>query len=100
MRATIFGRVGVVLLLGAGTAVVAAQQAAPPPLVTAADIQAGLPADGSRWLTFGGNYTNQRHSPLTQINPSNVSRLIPLHGPLCFCGVVMQFWVIRITLRK
>ena len=37
----------------------------------------GLPADGSRWLTFGGNYTNQRHSPLTQITPANVNRLVP-----------------------
>jgi alcohol dehydrogenase (cytochrome c) len=35
----------------------------------------GLPADGSRWLTFGGDYANQRHSPLTQITPDNVSRL-------------------------
>ena len=37
----------------------------------------GLPADGSRWLTFGGNYANQRHSPLTQITPDNVNRLVP-----------------------
>ena len=35
----------------------------------------GLPVDGSRWLTFGGNYDNHRHSPLTQITPDNVSRL-------------------------
>ena len=26
---------------------------------------------------FGGSYTNQRHSPLTQITPENVSRLAP-----------------------
>jgi alcohol dehydrogenase (cytochrome c) len=70
-------RVSLVLLLGAGTAAVAAQQAVPPPLVTAPEILAGLPADGSRWLTFGGNYTNQRHSPLMQITPANVSRLQP-----------------------
>ena len=37
----------------------------------------GLQADGSRWLTFGGNYANHRHSPLTQITPDNVSRLVP-----------------------
>ena len=37
----------------------------------------GLKADGSRWLTFGGNYANQRFSPLTQITPENVSRLVP-----------------------
>jgi alcohol dehydrogenase (cytochrome c) len=90
MRAITLGHVGIVLLLGAGTAVLAAQQApppqvpsaaaapgAPPSPVTAADILKGLPADGSSWLTFGGNYTNQRHSPLTQLTPANVSRLVP-----------------------
>lgn len=74
MRATTFRCVGIVLLLGAGAARLTAQQA-PPPLVTAADILAGLPADGSRWLTFGGNYANQRNSPLTQLTPANVSGL-------------------------
>ena len=54
-----------------------AQQAPPPPLVTSQEILDGLPADGSRWLTFGGDYTNQRHSPLTQITPANVNRLVP-----------------------
>jgi alcohol dehydrogenase (cytochrome c) len=76
-------RVGIILLLGAATAALEAQpaqqapQAPPPPLVTSAEILAGLPADGSRWLTFGGSYTNQRHSPLTEITPANVSRLFP-----------------------
>jgi alcohol dehydrogenase (cytochrome c) len=68
---------GIVLLMSAGTAAVLAQDA-PPALVSAQEILAGLPADGSRWLTFGGNYTNQRHSPLTQITPDNVNRLVPL----------------------
>jgi alcohol dehydrogenase (cytochrome c) len=53
------------------------QQAAPPPLVTNAEIAEGLKPDGSRWVTFGGSYTNQRHSPLTQITPENVNRLVP-----------------------
>jgi alcohol dehydrogenase (cytochrome c) len=44
---------------------------------TAQELLAGLPADGSRWLTFGGDYANQRHSPLTQITPANVHRLVP-----------------------
>lgn len=66
--------VGLALLSCAATAAVIAQQA-PPPLVTAQEILAGLPSDGSRWLTFGGNYANQRHSPLTQITPANVNRL-------------------------
>ncbi len=75
MRATPLRLFGLVMLLGAG-AVLSAQQP-PPPLVAAQEIAEGLPADGSRWLTFGGTYTNQRHSPLTQITPANVNRLVP-----------------------
>ncbi len=52
-------------------------QEAPPRLVSPQELLAGLPVDGSRWLTFGGSYTNQRHSPLTQITPENVGRLAP-----------------------
>ena len=77
MRTTTVRLVRISLLLLAGTVAVAAQQAAPPPLVTLQEIGDGLPADGSRWLTFGGNYSNQRHSPLTQITPANVDRLVP-----------------------
>ena len=55
----------------------AAQGVPPPPLVSAQELLDGLKADGSRWLMFGGSYTNQRHSPLTQITPANVSRLVP-----------------------
>jgi len=29
----------------------------------------------SRWLTYSGDYSGQRHSPLTQITPSNVAQL-------------------------
>ena len=29
------------------------------------------------WTTFSGDYTGQRHSPLTQITPANVARLAP-----------------------
>jgi alcohol dehydrogenase (cytochrome c) len=77
MRATTFRLVGLVLLSAAATAILPAQEVAPPPLVTLQEIAEGLPADGSRWLTFGGNYSNQRHSPLTQITPANVNRLVP-----------------------
>ena len=52
-----------------------AQQAAPG-LITNQEILDGLPSDGSRWVTFGGNYSNHRFSPLTQINPDNVGRLV------------------------
>ena len=78
MRTTTLRLVWIASLVGATAAVLAAQQAPPPPLVTAQEILGGLPPDGSRWLTFGGNYTNQRHSPLTQITPANVNRLVPV----------------------
>src|SRR5215510_3980364 len=68
-------RLALVPVIG-GTAIVAAQQA-PPALVTTQEIAEGLPKDGSRWITFGGSYTNQRHSPLTQITPANVKGLVP-----------------------
>jgi alcohol dehydrogenase (cytochrome c) len=71
-------RLAMLISLGVGTVVAVSAQQGPPGPVTAQEILAGLPADGSRWLTFGGNYTNQRHSPLTQITPANVSRLMPL----------------------
>ena len=54
-----------------------APAAVPPAMVSLQEIAAGLPADGSRWLHFGGNYSKQRHSPLTQITPENVNRLAP-----------------------
>lgn len=66
------------LLLFCSIAVPATAQPAPPPLVTTQEISQGLTADGSRWLTFGGDYTNQRHSPLTQITADNINRLVPL----------------------
>src|SRR4029453_18262403 len=61
----------------AASVTAAAQQPPPPRLVTAQEIAEGLTPDGSRWLTFGGDYTNQRHSPLTQITPANVHQLVP-----------------------
>ena len=64
------------LLLCAADGVLA-QQAPPPAMVTNQEILDGLPVDGSRWVTFGGNYSNQRYSPLTQITSENVDRLVP-----------------------
>jgi alcohol dehydrogenase (cytochrome c) len=61
------------VIVAAGTWSVAAQQIAAPQ-VTAQDLRDGL-KDVSRWLTYSGDYTNQRHSPLTQITPENVKRL-------------------------
>ena len=70
-------RLALLLVVIGGTAILAAQQAPPPALVTTQEISEGLPRDGSRWITFGGSYTNQRHSPLTQITPANVKGLVP-----------------------
>lgn len=53
------------------------QQTQPPGPITAQDIARGLEADGSNWLTFGGNYANHRFSPLAQITPANVASLQP-----------------------
>jgi len=59
----------------AGAATVVAQQPGAP--VTFQDILEGLKPDGSKWLTFGGNFANHRFSPLTQITPDNVATLQP-----------------------
>src|SRR3984885_11910615 len=42
--------------------------------VTEQALLAGL-QNPSRWLTFSGAYTGQRHSPLKQVTPKNVSGL-------------------------
>ena len=34
--------------------------------------------DPSRWLTYSGDYSGKRHSPLTQIDTSNVDSLAPV----------------------
>jgi alcohol dehydrogenase (cytochrome c) len=65
---------GIALLVAGGAGVVAQQNAG---LVTNQELLDGLKDDGSRWLTFGGNYANHRFSPLTQITPENVARLQP-----------------------
>jgi len=44
------------------------------PLITSQDLLDGL-KDPTRWLTYGGDYSSQRHSPLTQITPENVNQL-------------------------
>ena len=49
-------------------------EADPVPGVTYADIRNGLD-DPGRWLTYSGDYSGRRHSPLTQITPQNVAGL-------------------------
>jgi alcohol dehydrogenase (cytochrome c) len=68
------------LLLGTAAAAalswsVAAQQPASSAQVTPQDLRDGL-SNPTRWLTYSGNYANHRHSPLTQITPANVNRLV------------------------
>jgi alcohol dehydrogenase (cytochrome c) len=41
------------------------------------DILAGF-SDPTKWLTYSGDYSGRRHSPLTQITPENVRRLVPV----------------------
>jgi alcohol dehydrogenase (cytochrome c) len=47
-----------------------------PPLVTARDLLDGF-KNPARWVTYSGDYTGQRHSPLSNITPANVHRLVP-----------------------
>jgi alcohol dehydrogenase (cytochrome c) len=42
--------------------------------VTSKDLLNGL-KDAGRWLTYSGDYTSQRYSPLKQITPGNVQQL-------------------------
>src|SRR6266481_6442872 len=44
--------------------------------VTSQMLRDGL-KEPTKWLMFGGDYTSQRHSPLTQLTPQNVDRLTP-----------------------
>ncbi len=43
------------------------------------DLLAGT-ADPEKWLLYGGNYENYRHSPITDINPENVGKLQAVWG--------------------
>src|ERR1700687_5895279 len=44
--------------------------------ITGQDLLEGL-KNPSRWLTFSGDYTGQRHSPLKRLTPQNVAGLVP-----------------------
>jgi len=60
------------LIIVIGSVTLAAQTAGPQ--VTNQDLLDGL-KDPTRWLTYGGDYSGTRHSPLTQITPENVNQL-------------------------
>jgi len=61
------------LVVAAGFVIVRAQDAANAS-VTYQDLLDGL-KHPSQWLMYSGEYSGQRHSPLKQITPENVSRL-------------------------
>ena len=60
------------LMIVLASVTLAAQTAGPQ--VTSQDLLDGL-KDPTRWLTYGGDYSGTRHSPLTQITPENVNQL-------------------------
>ena len=68
-RTTIRLSGSVVLCLALGAVAADAQS------VTPEQLNATLGADPERWLHYSGDYSGQRHSPLTQIAPSNVGQL-------------------------
>ena len=62
-----------------GAPVVSVVPSAPPPRlpeITAQDLLDGFKSP-TRWLSYSGDYSGRRHSPLTQITPSNVNRIAP-----------------------
>src|SRR5262249_48428438 len=65
-----------ILALALGVVAPAAQQLLPYSSITQQNLLDGL-KNPSRWLTFSGDYTGQRHSPLKQITPQNVAGLVP-----------------------
>jgi alcohol dehydrogenase (cytochrome c) len=75
MRTSVVLRfVGVTSLVAAVSLVLLGAQDVGAPAVTYQDLLDGL-KNPSRWLTYSGEYNGQRHSPLKQITPQNVSRL-------------------------
>src|SRR5689334_5688687 len=65
-----------VLTLTLGLLVTAAQQQNALRPISDQDLLDGL-KNPSRWLTFSGEYSGQRHSPLKQLTPQNVAGLVP-----------------------
>jgi alcohol dehydrogenase (cytochrome c) len=73
MSAKIRSAAATLLIVSTFAIAVWAQRGAPRP-VTSKDLLDGLKNTG-RWLTYSGDYTSRRHSPLKQIAPGNVERL-------------------------
>src|SRR5438552_14824875 len=65
-----------VLTFTVGVLAPAAQPQTAQSPITGQDLLQGL-KNPSRWLTFSGDYSGQRHSPLQQLTPQNVAGLVP-----------------------
>src|SRR4051794_33686781 len=75
MRTAVLGLVGFAAFVLATSGVfLLAQDGASPGGVTFQDLIQGYKNPG-RWLTFSGDYSGQRHSPLKQITPENAHTL-------------------------
>ena len=78
LRHPAFAAAAIVVGAAAHLSLRAQQPPAPstPSAITAQDLRDGL-KNPARWLTFSGDYSGQRHSPLTQLTPQNVAGLVP-----------------------
>jgi len=76
MRLRIVQVTTLAIICGAFAAAAQRQPAPQSPPVTVDDLRNGL-KNPSRWLTFSGDYTGRRHSPLKQLTPKNVAGLVP-----------------------
>ena len=72
MSRLISGSVAVALACASATAVVHVQSGAAAPAFSRTEL---VPPPMAGWPTNGGNLSNQRYSPLTEINRENVARL-------------------------
>jgi alcohol dehydrogenase (cytochrome c) len=68
--------IGTAIILTLMVSATTAQQQPAHPSITEQDLLRGL-TTSSRWLTFSGDYTGQRHSPLKQLTAQNVAGLTP-----------------------
>src|SRR5262245_21655190 len=74
MRTPLIRLLGLGLVMALLVAPVIVGQDASSSRVTFQDLLDGL-KNPSHWLSYSGDYTGRRHSPLTQITPQNVHRL-------------------------
>jgi alcohol dehydrogenase (cytochrome c) len=79
---------GLAGLAAASTLLVGLEAQQKPASVTQEQLLAGT-ANPSQWLMFGGDYSARRHSPLTQVTPQNVHRLV--HQWTFQTGTLTQF---------